>query len=215
MTVFDLELGTDGVLIALTGYTWYPERTPFHVIMWNATSGEKLYTLAEELGPSFSLPQFSPDGRYLAVKSSDPRESGTGYIVLVYDLTDPKAAPRRVPGVSFAWSPSGDQILVGALGNLTAFHFPSMEVAHLWKINDYDGYIGGLRWLDGGKQISWEISHSQYLYDFETNTERAWTMRPTDRFYGLVNGPPMYVFKKMGYVVTVNEDATVRFWKEW
>jgi hypothetical protein len=58
--------------------------------------------------------------------------------------------------------------------------------------------------------VSLERRDGKYLYDFETNTEWLWTVRRTDRVWGPAN---LYYLKKKGYVVTVDGDSTVRFWK--
>ena len=65
-------------------------------------------------------------------------------------------------------------------------------------------------WFDNGNQISWEWQYVKYLYDFEQNTEWLWNIRNTDHSWAPSG---LYVLEEMGYAVTVDGDATVRFWR--
>lgn len=197
--------GPDGVLLAgisLSGTA---------VSIWNSTSGTKLQLVAQSQG--LSAPHFSPDGRRVAIV----RDRNA---LLIYDLTDLEAPAKEVAGynldIRLAWSPTGSQIAVADERRLRVLDVTGMEVAHSWELDlpfpHSEFYaITDVGWLDGGKMITWLCHWGRYVYDFEANALRLWTVGATDRSWGRHG---IYLLKTRGYVVTVDGDSTVRFWKE-
>lgn len=204
--ITDLSLGPDGVRLATV--SWNAETTPY---LWNATSGAKIFTFPETTAQNW-LVRISPDGEYVAMCLGSAIKT-----IQIYSLRDLQQAPIEITGFNdwpreMSWSPTSKQIAVGDNGRLHVFDVPSKALVQRWQVDAVDFVYTpwGSQWLDGGKKIAWIWRDGKYLYDFETNTEWLWTVRRTDRVWGPAN---LYYLKKKGYVVTVDGDSTVRFWK--
>lgn len=132
-TVSDFSFSPDGV--HLSSVSWTEETAD----MWNATSGEKIFSFPATLSQNW-LTRFSPDGKYVAFAL------GSGNNTLrIYAMSNLTAEPIEIKDFNdwprqLAWSPNSQQIAVGDGARLRVLNFPSKEVTQTWQVDTTEFY---------------------------------------------------------------------------
>jgi WD40 repeat protein len=202
----DFSFSPDGIHLA--SVSWHAMTAD----LWNATSGDRIFHFPDTGAQNWGA-HFSPDGKYVAIVLGSANNT-----LQIYSLGNLTAPPIEIKDFKNApthldWSSTSQQIAIGDAERLRVFNVPSKEVVQTWEatgLSEGQHYQPSVKWLDNDKKISWQWSYVKYIYDFENNSEWAWTIGNTDHSWGPEG---FYLLKEKGYAVTVDGDSTVRFWK--
>jgi eukaryotic-like serine/threonine-protein kinase len=193
----------DGRLIATTSLLHlYTLGSPGPILIWDATTGQKLYALQGHTASAWKL-AFSPDGRCLAT----PHTDGT---IILWDLATRKPLKtfRRHGNIvsCVRFSPDGQWLASASMD----------ETVQLWRVDsdehiplgshsrpvDCVAFSRNGRWLASGSR-----DHTAKLWDLANLTSRPVTLRGhTGRLWSIDFTPDSQT------LVTGSLDGTVKLW---
>ena len=202
--ITDMSFSGDGQYLSTVG--WIDKSAD----LWNATSGDRILQFPATKAQNW-VTRISPDNEFVVISLGEPR------LLQIYSLANLTADPIVISSFndwirSIEWSPDGQYLATGDRSRMRLWKFPEVELIQTWQVDTTaDTYeVYGLLWLDGGKKVSWIHRYGRYMYDFESNLKRWWTPGYDDHTWG---GAGVIYLKKRGYIVTVDGDSYLRFWK--
>jgi eukaryotic-like serine/threonine-protein kinase len=202
LPLLSLAYSPDGRRI-IAGYGRFNERVVGHANLWNLTSRKLIYRIPGHRASVHSV-AFSPDGREIAVASSEG-------LVEVCDVEAPTRPIRPLRGHTdfvyvVAFSPDGRYLASGGLG----------RIIQLWdrvtgkEIRPFFGHEGFVRALAFSPDSQWLLSAS------EDRSLRLWEVasgRPLSTLHGHLSHTSCVAFSPDGQLaVSGGQDHAVKLW---
>lgn len=163
--IFSVDWNPDSGRIASASVDSYPNG----VIVWDASNGAKLFSLADGLVISVT---WSPDGRLLAVGKSGAIEiwepAGSGTLMTTIDADGMQ--------VSIDWHPSGTHIVAAqahapdSAGTVCVWDVDSGDIVRLFE--GHTDFVGKVAWNSDGTLLA-SASHDGTIFIWEASTDRT------------------------------------------